>query len=298
MKIQTLIFCFLIATGGFAMDRDTLLLGFMPDESPRWTVESDKIFTTDFELYDYINGGAELYLNYGFRKLARRTYILPDSNRVNAEIFDMGVPKNAYGVFSYAKHKKNAEVGQGAQHIGGSLIFWQKRYYVSVSAQHETQEIADEVLRIGRSISKAIGDTAALPPVFYSIPENDLVEGSTFYFHHHAWQNKFRFISNDNIFNINENVKALLAQYGKKQQRYYLLVLAYPDKNTAIRMLKESSPLLAKGLKKKKVVQNEKGQWIGVRQNEHLLMYVFDAPSKDKVEYLVERTLEKYLQHK
>jgi len=124
------------------------------------------------------------------------------------------------------------------------------------------------------------------------------VEGSTFYFHHHAWQNKFRFISNDNIFNINENVKALLAQYGKKQQRYYLLVLAYPDKNTAIRMLKESSPLLAKGLKKKKVVQNEKGQWIGVRQNEHLLMYVFDAPSKDKVEYLVERTLEKYLQHK
>jgi hypothetical protein len=286
----------MITTGGYAMDGDTLLLGFMPGKSDNRVVEADKIFTTDYELYDYINGGAELYLNYGFKKLARRTYQLQDTNQIKAEIFDMGSPKNAFGVFSYAKSQENADIGQGGQYIGGSLIFWQTRYYISVFAQHENDMSVQEVWKIGKKISQAIGDTSGLPSVFYSIPQEKLVEGSTFYFHHHAWQNKFSYISNDNIFNINEKVLALLSQYGDPGHRYYLLLLEYPGKKEASKAIKKSASVLAEGLKKKKMVENEKGEWYGLHQEENLLIYVLESPDKKTVVHLINRCLEKYKQ--
>jgi len=283
----------LLATQTYSMNEDTLLLSLMPDDS-FLPVASEKIYESDYELYDYINGGAELYLNYGFKKLAKRIYKVGEDNDIKAEIFDLGAPKNAYGVFSYAKQENNIGIGQGAQYIGGSLIFWQDRYYVSVFAREETEETKQLVRQIGKMISDAIGKTGQLPAIFHAIPEESLVKESTFYFHHHAWQNKFQFVSNENIFNITDEVDALLNQYGEPESRYYLLMIDYPDKKAAQNAYKKATKALNKKLRQEPFIQDEDGLYLGCKVIDNLLLYVSDAPAEEKVKYLLKKTKEKY----
>jgi hypothetical protein len=294
MKKHLFTFALIILTSmeSFSMHKDTLL-NILPAENA-WPVNSEKIYTTDHELYDYINGGAELYLQYGFQKLAKKTYTLPDQNELKAEIFDMGQPKNAYGVFSYSRHKENMEIGQGAQQIGSSLIFWQERYFVSLFTSRETDKSSEQLKKAGELISKAIGSSGSLPSVFHIMPKKYLVEGSTFYFSHPAWQNKFTYISNENIFNINEKTLALLSQYGKPEKRYYLLMIEYPDRKKVRKARKKSLanfPFLSKN---KLIAENEKGEWFGYELKDNLLIVVLEAPGKEETQYLLKQTLENY----
>jgi hypothetical protein len=62
-----------------------------------------KIKKTEFykgkELYGYINGGAEIYLEYGFKKLAVQ-YLHNSINECKIEIYQMSDHKAAYGIYS------------------------------------------------------------------------------------------------------------------------------------------------------------------------------------------------------
>ena len=150
------------------------------------------------------------------------------------------------------------------------------------------------MLRMGRKISEAIETTGVLPGVFHVMPERSLVKGSTFYFHHHAWQNKYRYITNDNIFNINDQVNALLNQYGDSQNRYYLLIVEYPGRKKARKALRKARKAFSKSLKGKRVGQDEDGLWLGLDLEQQMLMFVFDAPSDKEATYLLDRTAENY----
>ncbi|MFW5944717.1 MAG: DUF6599 family protein [Bacteroidota bacterium] len=284
----------MMASIGYTMREDKELMDLLPENTESLAVESEKIYETPESLYEYINGGAELYLNYGFRKMARRVYKTGDGNEINVELFDMILPKNAFGVFSYSKDTANTNIGQGAQYIGGSLIFWQDRYFVSISARKETSKIKEEILGIGQGISEAIGTTGELPPVFSIIPERSLVKSSKFYFHHHAWQNKYRYITNDNVFNIDDDVNALLNQYGSPQKRHYLLIVEYPDSKKARKALKKGKKKFSETLKGKRVGENDEGLWMGCEVKDQLLMFVVDAPGKEEATYLLDQTAENY----
>lgn len=278
------------------MTADTLLINLLPDNS-FMKVESEKVYETDKELYDYINGGAELYLQYGFKKLAKRIYKPEKENEIKAEIFDLKEPKNAYGVFSYSKDTNNTEIGQGGQYIGGSLIFWQDRFYVSIFARKEDPQTKEKILALGRKISNAIGTKGSLPSSYHIIPERSVVKGSTFYFHHPAWQNKFHYISHENIFNINQQVKAFITQYKKQGTKYYLLLLDYPKIKAAKKAYKNGTKKISSKLNKQPITKTESNRWTGAKRHENLVMFVFEAPSKEDAKFLLNRTIENLQQN-
>lgn len=55
-------------------------------------------------LYGYIDGGAELYLEYGFRKLVVQEIVLTN-HRMTVEIYQMESPLSAFGIFSISRYK-------------------------------------------------------------------------------------------------------------------------------------------------------------------------------------------------
>ncbi len=67
-----------------------------------------KIIKTEFysgrALFGYIDGGAELYLEYGFRKLSRQEVEYP-GERLVVEVYQMGSPIEAFGIFSVQRFK-------------------------------------------------------------------------------------------------------------------------------------------------------------------------------------------------
>jgi len=75
----------------------------LPENIGDW-VKQDAPVTYDREtIFDYINGAGEVYRSFAFRDVLVQTYGTPEGRRVTVEVFDMGNPEDAFGVFSYAR---------------------------------------------------------------------------------------------------------------------------------------------------------------------------------------------------
>lgn len=92
----------------------------------------NRIFT-ETSLYGYINGGAELYLEYGFDTLIV-TEMVVDGSDIKLEVYRMKDPEAAFGIFSVSRFRCNA--GQkSTEHICRSAYqfqFYKGPYYVSI----------------------------------------------------------------------------------------------------------------------------------------------------------------------
>jgi hypothetical protein len=238
-------------------------------------------------LYDYIDGGAELYISYNFQNLLAVRYKGEDDEEIVIDIFDMGNSYNAFGVFSHGREREDGLVGQGSEYGGGLLTFWKDRYYISIMAYPETAKKKELVLELGQKLAGAIPEEGALPPVLAFLPEENLVPDSIRYFHHYIWLNSHFFISNENILGIDDETQVVLAKYRTGDKTLYLLVALYPDAERAEKagesLLREYLPDARDG-----IAELSDGRWTGYRMEGRLLSIVFNAPDKD--------TLTSYLQ--
>lgn len=64
-----------------------------------WTAQGDVIIYKPGNLWEYIDGAANLYLSYDFRLLKMREF-KKDDTIVMVEIYDMGSSINAFGIYS------------------------------------------------------------------------------------------------------------------------------------------------------------------------------------------------------
>ncbi|HEX7502406.1 MAG TPA: DUF6599 family protein, partial [Acidobacteriota bacterium] len=186
-------------------------------------------------LYQYIDGAAELYISYGFRRLLARRYEKENQPEIVADLFDMRDPGNAYGIFAHSQENPGLDIGEDGEYLDGLLRFRQGRYYVSLLASPETPESRLAILELGRKLAGRLGTAAGRPPVLALLPEKGLIAPSVRYFRHPAWQNTYVFISAENILDIGPDTQALLARYDQGEQRPVVLVVVYPARAAAAR---------------------------------------------------------------
>jgi hypothetical protein len=259
----------------------------LPDPLPGWRIEGEDGRYGPKNLYQYIDGGAELYLSYDFRAAATRIYIQPGQPDILLDVFDMGSAKNAFGVFSHARLLIDSTFGQGSQYTSGLLQFWKDRYYISILASPETEESREAVMTLAQQIDMRIQKKGALPAILKALPDSGLILESVRYFYHPAWLNSYFFIAEDNILNITPETDAALAKYQTGDSRTTLLVVTYPS----VRKLEEASrkfrtnylPELGKAM----AVCVEDSTWTGCLASGETLAVVFNAPLEETVEGLL-----------
>lgn len=269
-----------------AGDEPTALTGKLPAEVNGWKKSGKDTLYTPENLFEYINGGAELYISYNFKFLLARKYAQEGSPDIfiAVDIFDMGSTGNAFGVFSHSREAVDHCIGPGieSEYDSGLLTFWKGKYYISVLAYPETEEKKKTVLALGRHIAQSIVEESPLPPLVLRLPPENLVKESIRYFRHYIWLNSHYFISDQNILHIDKDTEAVLAKYQKKGESsdysYFLLLAAYPDKakaETARKsFLKNYLPDARDGIK-----QLEDGRWTGCKQKDNLIIIVLNAPT-------------------
>ena len=113
-------------------------------------LQRERTFTAS-GLYGYMNGGADLYLEYGVEKLTVRE-VAYNGEAYNVEIYEMPSPEDAFGIYSLHTFRC-----QRADTLGciNCLSLYQLQtatgnYYVSVvfpSGSQRAKEGADELLR-------------------------------------------------------------------------------------------------------------------------------------------------------
>jgi hypothetical protein len=284
------IFILILVFSFTAMIDGQMITQLLPENPAGWKTSLDDRIYTPESLYDYIDGGAELYLSFNMIEVASRI-IAMDEAEIRIEIFDMSSSSDAFGVFSHTRTRDEKQYGQGSQYFTGALIFWKANYYIAITANDENDEIIQAMQSLAKQIEQKIGQTGELPGITKLLPPENLLEDGFIYFHHYIWLNSYYYISNENLLNIDNHTSALMAKYGDRENRYYLLLVEYPGESEAGEAYKNLLTELFDN--RQEVIRLEDEGWIGARINGRYLTAVFDAPSAENVNKLLDLCTER-----
>ncbi len=233
-------------------------------------------------LYDYMNGGAEVYLAFDFQKVFSRAYAGPAEIELRLDIFDMGSAEEAFGIFSCDRSDPSAGIGQDSEYGFGLLRFRQGRYFVNINASSEEAAAEKVVLELGRTVAGLLGPPGPGPSMLRLLPEKGLRSDRTSYFHSNINLNNRYFIASENILRLDKFTDCVFAEYDAAAgETAYFLLIRYPDevKARAARdsflgsYLPEAGP---EGL-----ARTENGKWVSALLAHSFLSIVFQAPSSD-----------------
>jgi hypothetical protein len=124
---------------------------------------------TETSLYGYINGGAELYLEYGFDTLIVAE-LVSDGRDIKVEAYRMKDPEAAFGIFSVSRFRCNGGP-RLTQHICRSAYqvqFAKGPYYVSIVNDTGTEADQKKSAEIASFIIGQIPDPSFDPCYFYT----------------------------------------------------------------------------------------------------------------------------------
>jgi hypothetical protein len=259
---------------------------FLPEQYDAYRVSEWMNYEGE-ALYDYINGGAELYLSYGLVGMTGCKYNGEGLSQITVEIYQMTSSLNAFGVYTQSRDREEYDFGQGSQSFNDFILFWKGKYYAIITAQKTTTESTKIIRQIAALIDRAISETGSRPNIVDVLPQKGLVPGGYLYFHHYVWLNAYLFIADYNIVNITDETHAVLARYGSTDNRCYLLVIDYPDTlsaGTAFEQLKEKFAPESTDIRP--VLRLEDQTWFSTWTHEKRLWAIFNGNSLEQIENL------------
>jgi len=125
------------------------------------------------DLFLYIDGGAEIYREYGFKQVVVQDYQDPKGRSITLEIFEMDGPESAYGMFTFKSTPKGRlyEIGQEARLEDYYLNFWKGPCLVTLTGFDEGRECAEGLLRIARAVNGKMPLKGSRPALVDRLPK-------------------------------------------------------------------------------------------------------------------------------
>jgi hypothetical protein len=202
----------LMALHGCGADRQPA--GMLPDEVNGWTPDGEDGRYDADTLYDYIDGGAEVYRALGVVSVVGRRYAKEGAPEIIADVFDMGSSEGAYGAYHHdPREGGTAGPGTESEYIAGALAFWKGRYFVSVLAMDDTEDVKEAVLSIGRHVADAIVGEGAAPEIVAVLPEAGLLEDHVRYFRGPMLLDRYYSLGDGNPLGLDDSSEGILARY-------------------------------------------------------------------------------------
>jgi hypothetical protein len=158
---------------------------FLPGDNaaPGWTKDGEPQEYEGEDLYTYIDGGAEIYQEYGFRRVILQDYKNAAGRSVSLEIFEMETPAAAFGMFSFKRSGsgKTVSLGSGAELEAYYLNFWKGRFVVTMTGFDEAPVTIDGLIAVAGIVDSRIRDAGEAPGLVAALPEKGLRPGSVKY---------------------------------------------------------------------------------------------------------------------
>ena len=257
------------------------------------------------KLFEYMNGGAEVYLSYSFIHVSTATYIKRDTdNSVKVNIWEFGSSDDAYGVFAKDMAGQGVNIGNKASLFDNYLWVWKDRYFISFEP-YSSNISPDDVSFIGTSIVGNIpSGEVSLPTILSYLPKDGYVHGSSRYFHKKIILDNLyisdRFIDT-NVFNLSEQTDAVVADYksAKSRSPFKMLVIKYPKKQVAVESFNNFVELREswgeKGLEINGLHTSEdlKGRFSSITRVDNIIIATFFVETRVKAELHISAAVSK-----
>ena len=154
---------------------------FFP-EVEGWERPAEIDFYDPGNLWDIINGAADLFNAYDFRELYWGEYINSADNNIYIvmEIYRQGGPVRAFGTYSQERPRVPDLVDVGVQGYTapGVLNFFVADCYVKIRSHDRSEETAAAMKKMARHVSGMLDPDPAFPAILTYLPEEGKVEFS------------------------------------------------------------------------------------------------------------------------
>jgi hypothetical protein len=179
-------------------------------------------------LYDYINGGADLYLKYDFQELKVADYVNHQKASVTIEVYRHKTPVHAFGIYSQERlaDANDLEIGAQGYSEKGVLNFLAADCYVKMSSVDVGPEEQAVLLAFAKKIVDNLGGKGSLPPILSSFPR----EGQK--------KNSEKFISRE-FLGYAFFHSAFTADYELSSKKFKLFVIEGTDQKDCRNMIQE-----------------------------------------------------------
>jgi hypothetical protein len=141
-----------------------------------WSQEdSSRVFVGE-DLFMLIDGGADIYFEYGFRQVAVAEYQNNHENSIKLEIYEMSDASAAYGMFSLnaGTQGKKVQIGNEGMLSEYYLMFWKNTFLVFLTGADTTGETASGILAMAACIDQRLGAPGIKPALVSYLPNSGL----------------------------------------------------------------------------------------------------------------------------
>jgi hypothetical protein len=154
------------------------LLTFLGEPLPgNPTAQAAPSFYGPDNLYQYMDGGADVYLLYDFQVLLHQDFKSGQAD-LTVDIFDMGNAEDAFGMYAAERAPGYSflDIGIEAYRNEGILNFLQDRYYIKLAGFGPGSD--DLLEKFARTLSERIAGTRAFPALLEMLPQEHRVNHS------------------------------------------------------------------------------------------------------------------------
>lgn len=166
-----------------AFAKEISIQSLLPKKPPEgWRQTGSPQVYNSKNLFDRINGQAELFFKYGFQKSVFALYQNKSDSKdqIEVDLYDMGNILQAFGIFSrFRGGDRSAGVGLESSLEDASLLFYKGRYFVMLYA---TESDPSPLKRMAVTISSGIADSTPAPKEIGYFPKDGLKTGSIEYY--------------------------------------------------------------------------------------------------------------------
>lgn len=190
-----------------------------------WTLAGRAQVFSPETLYDYIDGGSDLYLKYDFEELQVVEY-RKDKLSVSAEVYRHRDADNAFGIYSQERVPSADFLALGAQGYYENAVcnFIQGGYYVKLSSENTGSNDREILLAFARRISQELPAQTALPAALSAFPSDGKKPNSE------------KFIAKD-FLGYAFLHSGFIADYDRSGRKYQLFVISGDSPDDARAML-------------------------------------------------------------
>lgn len=288
-RLQLLLVMGILSCGGGAVDEFALSV---PTEFGEWSASGEDAVYGRETLYDYMNGGAEVYLSYDFREVWTRRFTGPGDEEISLDVYDMGSAAEAFGVFSTSIEDPDVGIGQGSEFGAGLLKFWKGPYFVSVVNMGIDEANDAVLLDIGRAVDAAIGSTGPEPELVGVLPQVGLNDRATAFFHSDVILNNRYFIASENVLHLDNDTDCVFAEYGQAGENGKLLLIRYGNEMLAQEAFTEFRGAYMPDAGDNRALQMESGAWTMADLRGDVIAIVFEAPTEERASQLLSQIAE------
>lgn len=221
----------LVLRPGFILAREITELLPSLAKLPGWKFsQAPEVYKGD-DLYVLIDGGADIYFEYGFIQVVSADYADPGQNITQAEVYEMSDAPAAYGIFSLMQQASSwtAEYGQLTVITPDYIAFWKDKYYVIVSWSSRNDPKSGSMDVLAGMISQNISGTGNYPELVALLKASDPGQ-KLVYLHGNLALSNFYYFDYKDIFEISDGVAFTTGSHHR-------IIFRYTDASKALAVL-------------------------------------------------------------